>query len=227
MYKRVISIVISFHLLFLMFLLFSPIKKANHVPTHIKARIVHPTATVKKAPLPTAKPAAVQKAPSKTEAIKPQPAAKKPAAANKPAIIEKGKPIKKAAPKKTEPPEKMWNEIDQALAKIEKKSYPVSKQPLSLPKPIAFLEPEKNEAGDDSAVSHLMGFLHDTLHLPEVGEVKIEITVSKNGRVAKVVILRSESQKNKLYLQEHLPLLQLPLQFDQDKTWIITFCNEI
>ena len=82
-----------------------------------------------------------------------------------------------------------------------------------------------HDEGDE--LPQLTRFLQSALHLPEVGEVKIEIVVRKDGQIMKVVILQSESQKNRLYLQEHLPLLQLPMQFDQDKKWIIAFCNEI
>lgn len=239
MYKKVTSIVISFHLLFMTLLLFNPHRTPVKRTTHIKVRTVRPivkaqtkpTAAVKREPQPMQKAAPVQKktAPTKaTPASKPQPIAKKQATSNKPAVIEKGKPIKKAPPKKPEPKQEIWNEIDQALAKIEKKSYPVSKQTVDLPPPPVFLdEVSAGQAGEDDVLSHLVGYLHDTLHLPEVGEVKLEITVRKNGTVAKVVVLRAESHKNKLYLQENLPHLQFPLQFDQDKTWTITFCNEV
>ncbi len=235
MYKKVTSIVISFHLLFMTLLLFNPHRTPVKRTTHVKVRTVRPMATVKRAPQTVQKAAPVQKkaAPAKaTPVSKSQPkaeqVARKPSTSNKPAVVEEGKPIKKVLPKKQEPNQEIWNEIDQALAKIEKKSYPVSKQIVELPPPPVFLdEIAAGSEGEDDVLSHLVGYLHDTLHLPEVGEVKLEITVRKNGTVAKVVVLRAESQKNKLYLQEHLPHLQFPLQFDQDKTWTITFCNEV
>jgi outer membrane biosynthesis protein TonB len=253
MYKRTTSIVISFHLLFLMLLLFSthhaPVKKT----THVRVRTVKPIvqrepvkkAAVVKAPPKTSssatakaqkptspKPhsAAVAKAqkptsPKPHSAAATKPIAKKPSTPHKPAAVEKDKPVqKKEIAKETNT--EIWSEIDQALAKIEKKSYPTSKQSLHLPEPVAFLEESRLEDGDD-VMSQMIGFLHDTLHLPEVGEVKVEITVRKDGKITQVVVLASENQKNKLYLQEHLPRVQLPMQFDQDKTWIVTFCNEI
>ncbi len=236
MYKKVVSIVISFHVLFIAFLLFTPQRVPVKRMSHVKVRMVRPVTAVRtppakkvsapaaSTPAPAVATPPQKKPPQQTQ--KPKPTAKKPAVAaakpsNKPAVIEKGKPVKKAPPKKKEPPAEIWNEIDQALAKIEQKSYPVPKQSLNLP----LLQEE--EVGDDSAVSQLMGFLHDTLNLPEMGEVKMEITVRKDGSIAKVVVLRAESQKNKLYLQENLPRLQLPMRFDEEKTWILTFCNEI
>jgi outer membrane biosynthesis protein TonB len=237
MYKRVTSIVISFHLLLIMFLLFSPhptpIKKKNHVVV----RTVRPTTPIKKAPQTKAKPsqpqkAAPQKKPAAPAAVKPKPqaAAKKQTTSNKPAIIEKGKPVKKALPKKTEPSEKMWNEIDQALAKIEKKSYPASKQTLEIPKPLIFLDEHSSEEvhiGDDSEMARVMGFLSSSLTLPIAEEIKMKITVRKDGTITNVVILQSASKKNKEYMQKNLPNLQLPMQFDQEQTWTIVFCNEI
>ncbi len=232
MYKRVTSIVISFHLLFITLLLFNPHKIPVQRNNHVKVRTVRPMATV--TPRPVVKKAAASPAPAgKTntkKAAASKPAVKKPVAktSNKPAVIEKGKPVKKSPPKKTEPPEEIWNEIDQALAKIEKKSYPTPKHSLDLPKPLIYVEESSfQEMGNPSANEQLMGFLHDTLNLPDVGEVKIEISVRKNGSVAKVVVLSSESKKNKEYLQKHLPLLQLPMQFEDEKNIIITFSNEV
>ncbi len=237
MYKRVTSIVISFHLLFITLLLFNPHKIPVKRNNHVKVRTVRPMATVTPRPVvkkAAAAPTAAAPAPTAKTTTKKastsKPAVKKPAAktTNKPAVIEKGKPAKKSPPKKTEPPEEIWNEIDQALAKIEKKSYSTPKHSLDLPKPIIFVEESSfQEMGNPSAVDQLMGFLHETLHLPDVGEVKIEMSVRKNGSVVKVVVLSSESKKNKEYLQKHLPLLQLPMQFEEEKNIIITFCNEV
>ncbi len=229
MYKRVASIVISFHLFFMALLLFShhrvPVKRI----THLKVQTVRPIATVKSAPQvkPHLAPSNTKKTTTAKPLPKPQPTPKKPATPNKPVVVEKNKLVKKAPPPKKETPKKMWDEIDQALAKIEKKSYPASKQPLEVPKSPTFLDELPSAEEGDNKTSYLMGYLHDMLHLPEVGEVKVEITVRKNGTVAKVVVLHAASQKNKLYLEEHLPLLQMPFEFEQEKTWTITFCNEI
>lgn len=236
MYKRVTSIVISFHLLFITILLFNPKQLPAKKTKHVKVRTVHSMATIQPPPRPVAAVAQKTQEPPQKSSPRPTPALKKDTApkklaqkpTNKPAIVEKGKPTKKEEPpKRLEPPEKIWSEIDQALAKIEKKSYPVAKQPIQVPRPVTFLDFERSELDESDAVSNLMGFLRETLRLPEVGEVKMEIMVKKDGTIGKVVVLRSESQKNKLYLQEHLPLLQLPMQLDQDKTWVVTFCNEI
>jgi outer membrane biosynthesis protein TonB len=232
MYKKITSIVISFHILFMMLLLFNNQKSPIKRNAHITVRTVRPTASMttqkKTAPI-TSKQAPpfvpAKKTPTKS-APKPQIAAKKPPTSNKPVVVEKNKPIKKAVPKKTEPPAKIWDEIDQALAKIEKKSYPSSKQSVNLPQLPMFLD-EQVSGEDNRALSDLVGFLHETLHLPEIGEVKVALTVRKDGTIAKAVVLQSESRKNKLYLEEHLPRLQLPMNFDIEKTWTLTFCNEI
>ncbi len=239
MHKRITSIVISFHLLFITFLLFNPPRTSVKSTSPMKVRTFHPIAHSPLSP-PQKK---VQKSviqqippppPKKTSA--PQPAIKKqvtsPKSIPKPGVLQKEKPSKKKieTPPSDGAQKKIWNEIDQALAKIEEKSYPISKPLPALPKPLKFLDEhdsEENTQEEKRALLDVMGFLHDTLHLPEVGEVRIAITVRKDGVIAKVVVLHAESQKNKLYLQEHLPLLQLPLQLDQEKIWTITFCNEI
>ena len=235
MYKKVISIVISSHLIFIMLLLFNSHKIPSPRNKHIAVRTVRPISPTKKIvasapasksmpspkpppkPVGNNKPATKQPAPTKTPA-----STKKPPTPQKPAIQEKGKPQKKP-----EPSQEIWSEIDQALAKIEKKSYPTPKESLALPKPFVYIEDSLGGFGAESEVSHLMSFLHDTLNLPEVGEVKIELTVRKNGTVGKVVILNAESKKNRDYLQKHLPLLQLPMNFNEEKKWVITFCNEV
>ena len=72
----------------------------------------------------------------------------------------------------------------------------------------------------------LAGFLHDALHLPEYGEVKMEITVRPDGSVASVKVLEAQSSKNKSYLEKSLPLLLLPTYDKNMRTFVLTFCNE-
>jgi hypothetical protein len=225
MIKRIISAVISLHLLFIVLLLFTspwtPIQRMHHV----KVRTVRPAAVAKtaqprQAPQPApSKPKPVAKSANK-EAPKPSTASKKKEVLKKPATFEKEKPAKNQPPK-----EPVWEEIDRALAKIEMKSLP--KAPL-LPQALTFSEEANVEKlHHESPEVLLMGFLQGALHLPEVGEVKIQLTVEKDGTISKVVVVSAESQKNKLYLQEHLPLLRLPTPPDQKKTWTLTFYNEI
>jgi len=48
------------------------------------------------------------------------------------------------------------------------------------------------------------------LKLPDYGAVDVEITLNRTGKVVKVGILRSESNKNKHYVEETIPTLFFP-----------------
>lgn len=234
MIKRLTSIVVSLHLLLILFLLLTPPRLTVKKNYSVKVRTLQPAVVAKHSPQrPTPSTSQPQKAssPKKPQTPKPSPktpAPKKNTALKKPAVVEKGKPIKKAeAPKKTAPPADIWKEIDQALAKIETKSYSTKKPSLDAVEPIIPTLAPLNQSSDESVPALIIGFLHESLHLPEVGEVRIQLTIRKDGTVSNVVVVSAESRKNKLYLQEHLPLLRFPMQLEEEKTWTLTFYNEI
>jgi outer membrane biosynthesis protein TonB len=254
MQKKIALFVTSVHLLLIFLFCFSPIKKPISPKKHIAVRTLQPktrtssavvprTSTSKgggsstfaapkpklikkegvkkESPQPKAAPPGKTTAPAKTAPIKSKPIHQK-----KPAMIEKGKP--KKTPKA---PDKVWKEIDEALAKIDDKVYskrqskldvPTMKgiSPLSLP----FGEVDEGEGTEEEALG---SFLTSSLKLPEFGEVKIQLTIKKDGSVARLVVVQTESRKNKDYLEKHLPLLRFPLILDKEKTFTLTFCNEI
>jgi hypothetical protein len=216
MLRRTTSIVISIHLAFIVILLFTQNRPTPARPHHITVRTIQPT-TIHH-PIPTAS------RPQK----KTQPAKSPPSSPTKKPIVTDKKKVAPPQPAKAPPPPKpqaahpAWEEIEQALAKIEQKAYPEESSHLNVPKllqteiaPILEIEAE------------LVSFLHNALCLPEVGEVKVELVIRKDGTVEKIAVIRSESEKNKQYLQTHLPTLRFPMCFEQDKTWTLTFSNEI
>ena len=74
--------------------------------------------------------------------------------------------------------------------------------------------------------------LHENLHLPDFGEVKLQLTLSQDGKVLKVVVLNTESEKNKSYLELQLPKMRFPRLEDpfankSQHTFVLTFCNEL
>lgn len=88
---------------------------------------------------------------------------------------------------------------------------------------------EKEIKGDYPIL--LASTLKNTLELPEVGEVKLELTVRRSGQVMKVRVLHAASEKNRRYLEINLPQMALPPFGDEMKqetshTFILTFCNE-
>lgn len=78
----------------------------------------------------------------------------------------------------------------------------------------------------------LAGRLKLLLRLPEYGEVKIKLTLEKSGKIAKVVVVNSESSANKKYIEKTLPTLTFPAfgnRFEnaEQYTFSITLSNEI
>ena len=261
MQKKIALFVASLHLILICMLCFSPVKKI--LPKkHIVVRTIQPktllapTKTIARAPRSPKRsgPVAEVQAPApkatKKETVKKEappketisknktvksnstrsaPAKSKPIQQKKPAMVEKGKKKKTLAP-----PDKVWKEIDEALAKIDDKVYPLSQSKLNIPQikgsmasKIPFPEMSEGEEGEATEEESLVSFLHTSLNLPEFGEVKIQLTIKKDGTVTRLVVLQAESQKNKAYLEKHLPLLRFPLILDKDKTFTLTFCNEI
>jgi hypothetical protein len=172
---------------------------------------------------------------------KPEPK-KDPAIADK--VINKNA---KAQPKKENKPEnrakisdQLKKELEESIAKIEGKKQNLSKKqpaarsqgytPIQLQ--IDAMEAESWTDADSDYPNLMIGYLHQSLHLPEFGEVKIQLTLRQDGSVAKLVVLNTESDKNKRYLEGSLPKLQFPsfngsFAKKKEHTFVLTFCNEI
>jgi hypothetical protein len=177
---------------------------------------------------------------SKTAAPKSAASAKK-----EPAIADKqlGK-TKQPVPKKNPPPQNrakisdsLLKELEESIAKIESKSDKgIGKKTAFSNKslaPIALqIDTPWNEAegiGDYKDI--LVDYLHQVLSLPDYGEVKIQLSLRRDGTVCKVVVLKAQSERNKQYLESNLPRLKFP-HFDEadanktEYTFVLTFCNE-
>jgi hypothetical protein len=247
MIEKIRSLVISLHLFLIVVLLFTPERTSIKKTHHVKVRYASPppiqqpkvqarsasrgssqaqqSPVAVKPTLPKPKPSSPVKQPVKSSLKVSPPPPTKVSPAKKPVVVKKNKPTPPS------PQAEIWNEIDQALAKIEAKSYSKERPLLDLPKPLGLVgesvQTLPQETPDENIESRLVSFLHETLQLPEVGEVQVQLTIKQDGTISEVVVLSGESQKNKLYLQKYLPHLQLPMQFDQEKTWVVTFYNEI
>jgi outer membrane biosynthesis protein TonB len=121
----------------------------------------------------------------------------------------------------------LLQELEAAFTKIEAKGdkhKKVTAPPKILPLQI-------DAAPDDSAdyVSLLTEHLHAALHLPDFGEVKIELTLQQDGRVAKLKVLKAESEQNKKYLEARLLHMKLPALTGkkEEHTFTLTFCNQL
>ncbi len=198
---------------------------APPAPTPIKP--VPPAApTPKKPAAPTPSPAPT---PKKAVPFTPPPAPnpKQPAPAN-PA------PPPPPTPKKEERPaqvaQQLLEELEASLTKIESKPNKFAgKKSHVVPKSDYSLQIDRLDNLDSKETEYqleLVSYLQEALHLPDYGEVKMEITLRSDGSVASLKVLEAESAKNRSYLEKSLPLLRFPVYDKTMRTFVLTFCNE-
>src|SRR5579872_7503127 len=233
--KTILILVLSIHLsLILWATLFHAPFQISTAPKHIRVKTHAPTIAQKNTSQPAAarnetkKAASLPKPPMPT-AAKPKPltpAPKKDPLKEKrvpitekkaPSIAKKSESVKPLPkPKKSPPdfeplPDNLLQELEESIAKIEgkrdnlyAKEKPLSRAPLQID---AFnpREVSANEGEETEYQQSLVQCLHQSLNLPEFGEVKIQLTLSQSGTVEKVVVMKAESEKNKKYLEMHLP----------------------
>lgn len=186
--------------------------------------------------------------PPKTVAVKKEtpPAVKKdPAIADKVVSKSNLKPAKKNPPpqqNRAKISDSLLQELEESIAKIENKSdkgATVKRAPdssktfapilLQIDSPIG--NDASAEEGESDYTDTLVSHLHRSLSLPDYGEVKIQLSLRQDGTVAKLIVLKTQSEKNKQYLESNLPRLRFP-RFDgayankKEYTFILTFCNE-
>lgn len=182
-----------------------------------------------------------KKAPSKKNGTK-NPESKPLKEEKKKDSLEKAKKsdIKKVEPKKeskkVDPA--LLKSVEENIAKIGKKAdKPSQKKDLGLDLPQAIsslkIETDKVETVADIAYEdEIRLFLKASLILPEFGDVKIKLTVKRSGKVTLVKVLKSESKKNKEYLEESLLQLKLPSfgkHFSglEEKSFTLTLSNAV
>jgi hypothetical protein len=95
------------------------------------------------------------------------------------------------------------------LLKKRLSSVPDKIDPISVSK-TSRLESFDRDNEIDSYTEYLAHFLKQELKLPDFGQVKVEITLNKDGCVEKCLVISSQSAKNKKYLEEKLPSSTLP-----------------
>ena len=142
---------------------------------------------------------------------------------------EKRGPKGGSEPTKNSQKRKVLEELKEVLSKIETEPPPPST--VLLPKPIHTLSIDSRDTNEETDYSiSLAHSLKEGLELPEIGEVKLRLTVSQRGRVLKVDILSAASIKNRRYLEFNLPNIPLPpfsedLKNESAHTFTLHFCN--
>ena len=135
-------------------------------------------------------------------------------------------------PKETRPNSALNNlakELEKSIAQMQTSSPQKSSAPVHK---TARLQIDVNENQESDYVASLTRYLHTALHLPDFGAVKMELTVREDGSIAKLLVLKAESEENRKYLEKHIPLLHFPpLQGEYAKNnrhaFVLTFCNEL
>jgi hypothetical protein len=197
-------------------LLFSPritFKNKERKPLavrHIAMPVSSPAIPVKATQAPAAPKASPKPTPKKVSAPKPQPAPKKQPVAQNSALAALAKELEK-------------NIAHMETSAVQRKPVPSQKA--------ARLQIDLQEESTSNYVPILTHFLHTALHLPDFGAVKMQLTVRLDGSVAKLLVLKTESEENRKYLEMQIPLLRFPpLQGEYAKSdehvFVLTFCNE-
>ncbi|MES2198928.1 MAG: hypothetical protein V4489_02005 [Chlamydiota bacterium] len=155
-------------------------------------------------------------------------------------LVAKPSPVKKTPPvsqnRKPSPPpppplsqnlQKSLKEIEETIAKIATNNDKMSSKRTKEILPKLDLLTEIEEDYSSSLIEHLQ----EHLRLPDSGEVKIELTLRRDGSIETVKVLSARSEQNKKRLEEHLPRLQFPPfpkeeREKKSKVFILTFCND-
>lgn len=181
---------------------------------------------------------------------KEKPAPKKEIAAKKPPTPTKPTPPVKSTPptpskkketpqvvvKKEAPSEKISSDqkkqlvslMKQGLATLNKTDNVLKKAPSS-----SSLNADLNAVSSFLAESfsiyqdELIAYLKHRLELPENGNVSLQLTLTAQGKVARIKILSSTSEKNRSYVEKELPPLAFPpfgdrLKGEKEHTFPVT-----
>lgn len=223
--KRITLLVIGAHMIVLLWMaLWMPVKRHEKKPLVIRTIVQAPpppALEVKSAPV-------VKKVVAKKPPAKKKPIPKKKVATKAPA---KKKPI--VAKKKPTVSPNLIRQLQESIAKIEEKGHKESdRAALNAPKMISSLKiDEGSMAKASNYAASLIQCLQNALDLPEMGAVKIELTLNRNGSFSGMKVLKSASTRNQSFLQQELQTLKYPafsgsLKNEKEHAFVLTFCNE-
>lgn len=183
-----------------------------------KSVVVHTVKLKPPKPKPAPKPVAKPKPkPEPKPVAKPKPKpepAPKPVAKPKP----KPKPATKPKPQQAKVDKRQQELLEKALSSLDKvdRSTPDT-QPVSAP--ITLLKLEGSASTDDAAdtdpkhlgyCEELVRRLQLLLKLPDYGQVKVKLTLNRDGTVAKLEVIDSLNAKNKSYVENTIPTGRFP-----------------
>jgi hypothetical protein len=114
-------------------------------------------------------------------------------------------------------------EVKQAVAVEKKPELVVPVLPTSIlefPDEVVVVEPT------ESSTEKIVAFMQQALLLPEYGQVRVEVSIDKNGNLEKFTIIDTKSEKNAEFLKNQLPTLRFPC-LNEAVSLTIVFSNEL
>lgn len=129
-------------------------------------------------------------------------------------------------------PNALWKQLEESIAKIEGKGHKeMPKNKASSSSRIPKLNVDSiGEGKEGTYATTLIHYLQSKLELPEMGAVKIELTLKNDGTFVHMRFLESASSPNQKFLENELrylkyPIFSGPLKEKKEHTFVITFCN--
>jgi len=163
-------------------------------------------------------------------------------------VNKKPTPIKKNIPKpvqhhkNTVRHNELLDQLKETIEKIDQTSHSISRtQITAIPKAIEQLHVDtksynneiwSSDISDTPYRDVLINRLRTSLKLPEFGEVKIILTIRRDGNVRNMSIVNTESITNKNYVEKVLPLFVFPpfgmfFKGEDSRTFSIVLSNDI
>jgi hypothetical protein len=228
--KKVSFWVICIHICILLWMaLWIPVKFADKKPIRVQT-VKHIVKSVQKQPTISKN----SEQTKKSEVKKTVSATKNNSKPEIKKTVQKSEQKTPSSTKKTKPviSEELIKELEEGIAKIDAKNEKIVRENrLDAPKWIPQFQIETGLFEDANSFGQdLIECLQNTLELPEKGEVKVELTLKKEGSFVELKILHSESKKNKQFLEEELKKIHYPgfkgnLKNEKEHVFVITFCN--
>ncbi len=239
--RFVITVVLIAHTLGLIWLgTQSPITVAANTSTK---KIVVQTVKLRDSPPKTVvakeKPAPPK---SKTVVAKEKPAPPKPKTVVVKAKPTPTKPQKVVAAKKQSKPKvddkkmKLLKAAQESIAKIDRRSDKLEakssgQQSIGRVEKLSVTASANLSNSDSAYRDQLASRLRTLLQLPDYGEVELKLSLDRAGKVLKLLIVRTESEINKTYVEEALPQLSFSsfgksFGSQSSHTFHITLTNE-
>lgn len=133
-------------------------------------------------------------------------------------------------PKKPKIPQYLLQQMQESMSKIEQ-NHPKKKLPTKLSVPNSVFQIESLENDQENVFTNaLIECFQKQLQLPEVGEVKVALTLRQDGNLVEFKLLNVENQCNAQFLENalrnmHFPSFKGELAKQKEYTFVITFCN--